>query len=933
MSMLLSRLSKVCRAHLLREKILVVPSLAIGHQIADAVAHAGTSWVNLRIETLRTLADGVAGFALAHEGTRVLSRAQALALIERACDRVLDSSSYFAELAERPGLHRAIQKSIDDLRHSGIEASSLASVAFEDPRKARDLTRILEAYEEDLVRGRYVDRFGVLRRATEMAASVPKGGDRLWFVVADLELTTAEERFLQMLAVEWETLGGEADQPDVTTEIRRAIGEENEIRGAFRTILDSGTPFDAAEIVYTSRASYLPLAFELSAEYGVPCTFAEGIAAHFTRPGQAVLAFLRWIGEGWQASEIQRMGSGSRIARVMRAAAIGWGRDRYLPRIDALIADRRETLAREADETRRAIHENAIADATAARELIEGLLEITRDVPATKAAAAFVARFAKVKNDVDVMAREGLRRMFTELAAVETPGAPPAQWAARLAEAVRNLHVAASNPRPGHLHVAPIRSGAWSGRANLFVAGLDEEKHPGRGLQDPILLDTERESMGIPLSGDRVRRTSQQFTSLLARAAGSSARATLSWPTLRIRDRREQFPSAALLDAFRSATRNAGATYDELIAAAREDRLVDPRALTVSENALRRALAGDASVVGEYPMLVAGAEAEVARDSSEITKWDGKINASAEELDPRLNGRTYSASQLEKLASCPYRHFLERVLRVTPIEELVFDPDTWLDARDFGTLVHETFELAMKELTTTGARPSLAFLPRMDAIAREALERWRREIPPPSDSAFDRRARDLIRSCEVFLRTEELAGGDAIPQHFEFAFDDFELPLGNERAIRLRGFIDRIDRDEARDEWHVWDYKTGLPKDFEGNWRLKCGTKIQHALYARAVEATLGGKVTKSGYLFPTPRGRGIRIERQCTDTDLQRALNLLSDVVASGWFPHTNDCRWCDFQSICGGYENAAERTRIKLNANDSDPAVIAWNTLQRID
>src|SRR5947208_12914982 len=99
MSHLLSRLAAVCREHLLREKILVVPSLAIGHQIADAVAHGGTPWVNLRTETIRTLADGVAGFAIVNDGLTVLSRAQALAVIERVCDRVLNDSSYFSALA------------------------------------------------------------------------------------------------------------------------------------------------------------------------------------------------------------------------------------------------------------------------------------------------------------------------------------------------------------------------------------------------------------------------------------------------------------------------------------------------------------------------------------------------------------------------------------------------------------------------------------------------------------------------------------------------------------------------------------------------------------------------------------------------------------------------------------------------------------------
>src|SRR5438874_7959815 len=100
MSPLISRLAEVCREHLLTEKILVVPSLAIGHQIADAGAQSGTPWVNLRVETIRTLADAVTGFELAREGVTVLPRAQALALIAPPCDQQPDARSDFAALAD-----------------------------------------------------------------------------------------------------------------------------------------------------------------------------------------------------------------------------------------------------------------------------------------------------------------------------------------------------------------------------------------------------------------------------------------------------------------------------------------------------------------------------------------------------------------------------------------------------------------------------------------------------------------------------------------------------------------------------------------------------------------------------------------------------------------------------------------------------------------
>jgi ATP-dependent helicase/nuclease subunit B len=959
MPALLARLAAVCSDHLLREKILVVPSLAIGHQITDAVAHGGTPWVNLRVETVRTLADAVAGFALAKEGVTVLSRAQALAMIERACDRVLDSTSYFAALADRPGLHRAIQKSIDDLRHAAIDPSKIKTPAFEDRRKAEDLVRILAAYDEELQRGRYVDRFGVLARAISMlgaGAARPWAKDAIWIAVEDVELTTAEERLLTLAAGNYEKLnsGGQDSPPVKTMDFRRAVGEENELRGAFRAILDAKTPFDDAEIVYTTRDPYLPLAYELSAEYEIPCTFAEGIAGHYTRPGQACLAFLRWIGDGWHAVDLQRAARAGAFAtpgfaRILRRSRIGWGRDRYLRRIDLLLADDK-------------ISERTREAAEAAREIVLELLTMTEaiaegdtmDVPAAaRAASAFVAKFAHIRNDIDGMAREGLRRMLDELSVLGAQAPQRSEVASRLSEAVRNLHVAASNPRPGFLHVAPVRAGGWSARSRMFVVGLDESKHPGSGLQDPIILDIERQAIRIPIVGDRPQRSTEQFRRLLGRA--SNRQITLSYASLALQDRRDRFPSSSLLEMYRASTNNPNATYEEVGSNITREGFVDPLTLSGSEWwLLRRFADGDSSigaaVLDAYAGLAAGAQAVAARESDEITKWDGLIAAPPEELDPRRNGRVYSASQIENMAGCPYRHFLQRILRVYPLDEIAYEQDTWLEASEFGSLMHEVLQSTMDELCANGRKPSMDFLPGMRSIADEALKRYRDEIPPPSEAAFEKRRKDLFDSCEIFLRMEEEACRTVSPKYFEVSFgadedqglampEPFTLPLGRGASVKLRGRIDRVDHDETADEWHVWDYKSGSTYTFDRGGVLACGTKIQHAIYARAVEAMLQAKgmtprVTRSGYLFPTAKGGGARLLRECSDQELKQALNSLFDVVASGFFPHGNAdaCKFCDFKSVCGGEEVAAGRMEKKFAKNASHPAVKAWLNLQDV-
>jgi ATP-dependent helicase/nuclease subunit B len=634
-----ARIAAVCRAHPLREKILVAPSLAIGHQIGDRIAREGTAWVNLRTETVRTIADAVTAEELAAEGITVLSRAQALALVEAACAGVPgERLAYFGALADRPGLHRAIQRSIDDLRLAGATAATLRADAFEDPRKAEDLRCILESYERALAEGKFIDRAGVVLlavRRLEEGVRRPWAEDAVWIVVDEEERAEVEGRLVSLAS------GGAANAELESSAARgeklesfsygffKAAGEENEVRNAFRTILREGRAFDEAEIAYATREIYLPLIYELASEYAVPATFAEGIAAHFTRPGKAAVELLRWI-ETWEdvhlrraaqagvlrfegrggegEAELESSAAGSEklesfsytsFARTLREAAIGWGRERHLVRLAALEAERVASLAaKEAEgEAEPWMHER-IERTRRAYELTAALLAF---VPAddeemsipllASTLAEMIDANAATRSEIDGMAKRAVCGMLRELAAIPGEPLPKPEACTRIREALLDLHVGASNPRPGHLHVAPIRAAGWAGRPMLFVVGLEEGRYPGGGTQDPILLDAERGRLNealdphrLPMLADTPSRKTAEFHRMLARAKvaedlflcredaaetegaaglsdpalkgeeqriGSSATVTLSWPSIDLRERREKFPSQVILEVFR----------------------------------------------------------------------------------------------------------------------------------------------------------------------------------------------------------------------------------------------------------------------------------------------------------------------------------------------------------------------------------------------
>ena len=64
MNVTLSFLTDFLRSHVLDEKIFVVPSYQIGHQIEESLAANGHSWANLRFMILPLLAHEVAGAEL-----------------------------------------------------------------------------------------------------------------------------------------------------------------------------------------------------------------------------------------------------------------------------------------------------------------------------------------------------------------------------------------------------------------------------------------------------------------------------------------------------------------------------------------------------------------------------------------------------------------------------------------------------------------------------------------------------------------------------------------------------------------------------------------------------------------------------------------------------------------------------------------------------
>ena len=610
---LIDSLARVCRERPLEEKVFVAPSLAIGHTLVERLAREGHPWMNLRVATARTIALDLVGPDLAREGLRLLSRAQALALVEQACAEFLKPRSYFGQLRDRPGFHRALQRTFEEIRAAGLSAAALPPGAFDDPRKLQELKGILARYDADLAKGRFIDSAAVLRRA--VAAAKPDPGAPVYLVPEDADLTAVERALLETIAAgRLETLAAEPAESWTAGGARatlvRAIGEENEIRRVFREVLDERDPLRRRRdplhrSVHVSRARLgaRPRARDplhvLRGRRGdlhpprpggprVPRVDRRGLRSRHPPAGAGLRdphlrpqprQGRRRAGDAGRsrARSARRRSAGARRATARRSSASS--PSSAGPRSRGRDADE----AGEAERAERAERRRRrLAAAVGARDFAARALELSSEAAGAtcdlralaRGCRAFVAEFARVAGAMDATALAAIEKLLEELEVLPSTPLPPAEAAARLSDAVRALSIDADRPRPGRVHVAEYRSGGFSGRAHTYLLGLDEARHPGADLEDPVLLDAERRSinrilapLALPLYRDRPRESARALRACVARVSGDLTASYSSWNLRSLDQQSEQFPSPFFLDLYRVRAGAPQADYSDLVAA------------------------------------------------------------------------------------------------------------------------------------------------------------------------------------------------------------------------------------------------------------------------------------------------------------------------------------------------------------------------------
>ena len=742
------------------------------------------------------------------------------------------------------------------------------------------------------------------------------------------------------------------DAPPI--ELFSAASVDAELREVLRRVIESGLSWDEVEIVTPDPETYGSALHALSVRLGIPVTYAVGLPIARTRTGRVIQTYLDWIEEGFQANPIRRLleagdlrpprsrgrHSAAALARRFRTLRVGWGRKRYRAQIRAALVgvDRMEAGRREPPEVFERRRDRARGELEALRAILFPALKATPAVPdrmgeggsavspaeLARGLKAFLKRVPRGTGP-DRSAREEVARILER---VEATLNRRTHFRGAVSILRRHLDIrvrpelvgddpdgsgAPWSSAGGALHLSDLEHGGYAGRPRVFIVGLDGERMPGGRGQDPVLLDGDRRVLGpdLPTSAELLRERVFDFAALFSRLRGTI---TLSYGAWQATEARTVGPSSILLQALRLREGNAELTFEHLHAALGRVTSAVPtsaRALLDSDDVWMAALGsgtvmkrGVQAVRSAFPEIDRGLVAARERRTGVPGPVHGVVTARPDDFDPRLSDSlVLSASRLEALGTCPLRYLHGTVLRIYPPDDPELNPEAWLDHRQRGSLLHEVYDVALRDAQNRGVKPADA---EFEALALRALaERiavLRETVPIPGEGTLARESAGLREDVRSFVRMIRQTQPMFDELEFKFGIDDDPVRLsipGGE--VRLRGAIDRVDSDLGG--LHVIDYKTGGTHAY-GKEAFNGGRRLQHAVYAYAAEALLNRDVVDGQYHFPTRKGQNqvFAYPRERLDR-LPELLGLMFDAAAAGHFVPTDtadDCTFCDFAAVC---------------------------------
>ena len=248
-----------------------------------------------------------------------------------------------------------------------------------------------------------------------------------------------------------------------------------------------------------------------------------------------------------------------------------------------------------------------------------------------------------------------------------------------------------------------------------------------------------------------------------------------------------------------------------------------------------------------------------------------------------LGSSDYSPTRLESAFNCPFLYFCKYGLKLYEQEDA--DPAA---AVNIGNAVHYIMRTALEEGGNIAGKSDEELYELAERAVKKAAEAAIEKDPsfPPRTEAI---YQGLVNRIAAMLRQTRLdiENSGFVPSEFEkrveFVIHDGSLP---DKAIRIGGVADRIDRLEADGQTYVmvYDYKTGK-KGFSAEG-VESGSDLQMLLYlfAECEKDLLGADVLPAGVSY-VRAGAQSPVKAESTEgaSDAAQAKSWYSEHSLSG--------------------------------------------------
>lgn len=578
----------------------------------------------------------------------------------------------------------------------------------------------------------------------------------------------------------------------------------------------------------------------------------------------------------------------------------------------------------------------------------------------------------RTSGDVDQLAWQSLKQSLAAVDRLDAWLGLPARVRSRRELLHAMLDIAAHEPLPiedddvGRVRVVSAPAARTIEARHVYLAGMSEQSFPSSERAGRLATEIDyrtlarqvkkrpKKSGGESLGPTRAQGEMLLFYEVLSRAEQSL---TISYPAL---DDRAQVlpPSPYVLDVQRvfgaENTARLAPAPPQLSPVPPEgnvrsiaDWRIHAIARAIDKEPDRRELAGIMTTAATRELglsLDAALRAihDRARGES-FGPFEGLLTspAIAARLAQRFGANHYwSPSQWETYATCPYRFFLEAVLQLEPLGDLLLETDY---TRRGSRLHHvlATFHRQWQSLRGHAASADEEQARFMDQLRRVIDDRIATAGQDGIDAALVELDRRQIAKWgekhfghqENYNGTCSKRGVQMQPAHLEFRFgppragaedDDpdsidtaFVIDIGGEK-IRVAGQIDRIDvgQVDGRTVFSVIDYKSSKT-NLRGE-DIESGQRLQLPLYVEAAQALVfNGEAAPfaAGYWsmaagFDTKGALAVKVEsdpeehwQNIRKAVHQRITQFVRDI-RNGVFPvasrDENCTSYCGFSTIC---------------------------------